>query len=52
MLRDLSGLSTEEVGDTMGITAGTVRSLLSLGRRRLRGVLGPRLGSSAPGALA
>jgi RNA polymerase sigma-70 factor (ECF subfamily) len=50
VLRDLSGHSTDEVADTMGVTAGTVRSLLSLARRRLRGVLGPRLGATVPGA--
>ena len=43
VLRDLEGLATEDVADAMEITASSVRSLLTLARRRLRGLLGARL---------
>lgn len=43
VLRDLEGLDTAEVARTLGITEGSVRSLLTLARRRLRELLGARL---------
>lgn len=43
VLRDLEGHETPEVGAALGITDGTVRSLLCLARRRLRNILGQRL---------
>ena len=39
VLRDLDGATTEATAEALGITHGTVRSLLSLARRRLRGLL-------------
>ncbi len=53
VLRDLQGESTRDVAATMGIGTSSVRSLLTLARRRLRQLLGPALaqvGGSAPGA--
>ncbi len=44
VLRDLEGLSGAEAAAAMDITPATVRSLLSLARRRLRRELAPRLG--------
>lgn len=44
VLRDLEGLATADVAERLGIEAGTVRSLLTLARRRLRRLLGPALG--------
>ena len=44
VLRDLEGLSTSEVAGALSVTPGSVRSLLTLARRRLRHVLGQRLG--------
>lgn len=49
VLRDLEGLSTTETATAMGIAAGSVRSLLTLARRRLRACLGPRLGEAFTG---
>lgn len=43
VLRDLEGQDTPDVGAALGITDGTVRSLLCLARRRLRNILGQRL---------
>jgi RNA polymerase sigma-70 factor (ECF subfamily) len=43
VLRDLSGNTTAATADALGITEATVRSLLTLARRRLRRLLGPRL---------
>ncbi len=43
VLRDLEGLATEDVAAILGITASSVRSLLTLARRRLRQLLAPRL---------
>jgi len=45
VLRDLEGNPTEEVADCMGVEPATVRSLLTLARRRLRGFLERRLGA-------
>lgn len=44
VLRDLQGASTAEVAESMAIGPGTVRSLSALARRRLRRLLGDRLG--------
>jgi RNA polymerase sigma-70 factor (ECF subfamily) len=43
VLRDLEELSTADVALAMGVGASTVRSLLTLARRRLREHLAPRL---------
>jgi len=43
VLRDLSGNSTAATAAALGITEASVRSLLTLARRRLRTLLGPRL---------
>lgn len=43
VLHDLEHRPTSEVAAVMDITPGSVRSLLTLGRRRLRGILGPAL---------
>ncbi|MFT5080739.1 MAG: RNA polymerase sigma factor (sigma-70 family) [Planctomycetota bacterium] len=47
VLRDLEGMSTEHVADAMAIAASSVRSLLTLARRRLRNLLAHRLPESA-----
>ena len=49
MLRDLEGRPTDETAASMGVSASSVRSLLTLARRRLRGLLGPRLPELADG---
>lgn len=43
VLRDLEGVDSAEAANMLGITEGTVRSLLCLARRRLRDALGDRL---------
>lgn len=43
VLRDLEHQATSEVAAVMEITPATVRSLLTLARRRLRRILGPAL---------
>ena len=43
VLRDLSGHTTAQAAQVLGVTEGTVRSLTTLARRRLRTLLGPRL---------
>jgi len=43
VLRDLEGRDTDEVAASMGVTPSSVRSLLTLARRRLRGLLAPGL---------
>ncbi len=43
VFRDLSGNSTAETAEALGVTEATVRSLTTLARRRLRNLLGPRL---------
>lgn len=43
VLRDLEGLPTSEVAAAMGVREGSVRSLVTLARRRLRELLGQRL---------
>lgn len=49
-LHDLAGHDAEEVAEAMEIGVSSVRSLLTLARRRLRGLLAPRLLSTHPGA--
>ena len=49
VLRDLDGMATDEVARALEISESTVRSLLTLARRRLRELLGARL---APGGNA
>lgn len=49
VLRDLEGLETAEVARTLAISESSVRSLLTLARRRLRELFGTRL---APGGNA
>lgn len=49
VLRDLDEEPTDEVAEVMGVSPATVRSLLTLARRRLRTLLGARLGMSAEG---
>lgn len=43
VLRDLEQQDTADCAAAMDVTEGTVRSLLTLARRRLRGILGPAL---------
>ncbi|GJM22873.1 MAG: hypothetical protein DHS20C15_27880 [Planctomycetota bacterium] len=43
VLRDLEQRDTREVATTLGISESSVRSLLTLARRRLRTLLAPRL---------
>jgi RNA polymerase sigma-70 factor (ECF subfamily) len=43
VLRDLEGVASAEVAQVLEVTESTVRSLLTLARRRLRALLGPRL---------
>lgn len=45
VLRDLEGQSTERVAETLGIGASSVRSLVTLARRRMRNLLGEHLPS-------
>jgi RNA polymerase sigma-70 factor (ECF subfamily) len=47
VLRDLEGASFAEVAAILGLAEGTARTFLSLARRRLRNLLGPRLASGA-----
>ncbi|HEX9794912.1 MAG TPA: sigma-70 family RNA polymerase sigma factor [Planctomycetota bacterium] len=46
VLHDLEGMNAREAAETMGIGASSVRSLLTLGRRRLRMLLGPTLAAA------
>lgn len=43
VLKDLQGCSTRDVAQAMSVSDATVRSLLTLARRRLRNLLGPTL---------
>ncbi len=43
VLRDLQGCSTAETAESLGVAEASVRSLITLARRRLRQLLGPRL---------
>jgi RNA polymerase sigma-70 factor (ECF subfamily) len=49
VLRDLEGSSFADVALVLGVTESTVRSLLTLARRRLRTVLGPALAKDFEG---
>lgn len=49
VLRDLEGMETVDVAAILGITSSSVRSLLTLARRRLRHLLAPRLPHLMPG---
>ena len=52
VLRDLEGLPTLDAADALGLGASSVRSLLSLARRRIRDLIAPRLrDASGEGAL-
>lgn len=46
LLREIEGLSTEEVAGRLGSTAGNVRSLISLGRARLKKILAAAVAAS------
>lgn len=46
VLRDLEGRSIEETAVVLEVAAGTVRSMLTLARRRLRTLLGRRFGDA------
>ncbi len=48
VLRDLEELSTAEVAGQLAISESSVRSLLTLARRRLRELLGARLAPGGP----
>lgn len=47
VMKDLEHHQTSEIAQAMGITSAAVRSLLTLARRRLRGILGPALDMQA-----
>jgi RNA polymerase sigma-70 factor (ECF subfamily) len=49
VLRELEGASTEEAAEVLGVTESTVRSLVTLARRRLRNLLDERLLGAAGG---
>lgn len=49
VLCELEGLPTAEVAAQLGVGESSVRSLLTLARRRLRGLLAPRLGMTEGG---
>lgn len=49
VLHDLEGMDSAKVADVMEIGPSSVRSLLTLARRRLRELLGPRLQPAADG---
>jgi sigma-70-like protein len=45
ILRDLEGMSYDEVSEILGVTSGTVKSRILRGRRLLRQILEPMLRS-------
>ena len=49
VLRDLEGNTTAESAVALGVGESTVRSLLTLARRRLRALLGERVPELVPG---
>ncbi len=49
VLRDLEGLSYEEISEVTGVPTGTVRSRIHRGRSALRGILVPEKGRSGGG---
>ena len=48
VLRDLEGGDTKVVATALGITESSVRSILTLARRRLRHVIGSKLPGLVP----
>jgi RNA polymerase sigma-70 factor, ECF subfamily len=50
MLRDVEGLSTDEVAECLGVTADVVKTRLSRGRAALRRAILERTGATTPGA--
>lgn len=52
VLRDLQGESSADAAEALGVAVPTVRSMLTLARRRLRSVLGPQLVGASPRAAA
>jgi RNA polymerase sigma-70 factor, ECF subfamily len=50
MLRDVEGLSTEEVAECLGVTADVVKTRLSRGRAALRRAILERTGATTPEA--
>jgi RNA polymerase sigma-70 factor, ECF subfamily len=50
VLREVEGLSTSEVAESLGVSEDVVKTRLSRGRRLLRRVLIERTGASAPDA--
>jgi RNA polymerase sigma-70 factor (ECF subfamily) len=49
ILREVEGLSADEVGDMLGLEAGTVRTRLHRAKKRLQAVLDPQLSSALAG---
>lgn len=50
VLRELEGVATRDAAQALGITESTVRSLLTLARRRLRQLLGQLVGDAVGGS--
>jgi RNA polymerase sigma-70 factor (ECF subfamily) len=47
ILRDIQGMSYEEMAETLGVELGTVRSRLHRARMELKARLGPSLGDGS-----